>query len=491
MEFAPLLAEMERPEWVGQPQQWRLYQALKLAMLSGRLAAGERLPASRELAGAWGIARNSVLFAYQQLLAEGFLLADRRGTRVADLPAVSLPPPGRTEPETEGAMGLSRRGQQLGGLPGLDWLPFAPGIPDLHAFPWSRWARYLQQAWGEVSARQLAFAPPGGEPALRRALAAFLRARRGVVCTPEQVFIVGGAQMALEVCARLLADAGDGLWLENPGYPKARATFIAAGLRLRDLPVDQAGACIDAGPWASDPPRLLYLTPAHQYPLGSVLSLERRLACLARLRRGENWLIEDDYGSEYSHVRPGQRPLPALQGLQADAPVIYVGSFSQLLYPGLRLAYMVVPTWAAARLGSAIEGLYRSGQAVEQRALARFLEQGELTRHLRRMAPRYRERQSALRQALAQHFPDAPPAQGGDAGLHLLQPLPDGPADTRLAATAARFGIALRPLSHYAAPGTPASNGLILGYGLAEAGQIGALVARVAGMAGMGEAGAG
>ena len=461
----------------GEPRQLRLYRQLKAAILDGRLTPGVRLPATRQLAADYRMARNCVLFAYQLLLAEGFVEADRGGTRVSTLPlGKTASTPG--SPASGSAL-LSRRARELPALiRGESLLPFAPGVPDLNAFPWSAWARCLQKAWGEVSARQLAYAEPGGEPELRRAVASFLSARRGVACAPEQVFIVAGGQMALDACARLLADSGDTVWLENPCYPAARNTMLAAGLKTVDVPVDRDGMAPATTLWKEAPPRLLYVTPSHQYPLGSVLSLERRLAFLHGVQQSGGWLIEDDYDSDFNHAQPGARPLPAIQGLRPEAPVIYVGTFSKLLYPGLRIAYMVVPRWAVADLGDAVRSLYRGGQAVEQRALARFLESGQLMRHLRRMGPIYRERQQALRNALHAHFGADCPILGGQAGLHLVLRLPDSLPDSAMTEAARENGIAVRPLSIYHADRT-GTNGLLLGYGIAESQRIPELVRRL------------
>jgi len=341
MELEQILAPLKSPEASSDlPRQQQLYRLLKDAIVSGRLAAGVLRPASGQLAADWGVAGNTVLYAYQQLQAEGFLVADRRGTRVAALPQLSAPGERGTR-EAGGGRALSRRSAGVQLRRDEPLLPFAPGVADLNAFPWANWARHLQKAWGEVSARQLAYARPAGEPRLRQALADDLRARRGVVCGPEQVFVVAGAQMALDACARLLADEGDTVWLENPGYPAARSVMLTAGLKPVHVPVDGEGMAPDDALWQSAPPKLLYLTPSHQYPLGAVLGLERRLDFLRRI--GDGWIIEDDYDSEFNHARPGHRPVPAIQGLQAEAPVVYVGTFSKLLYPGLRIAYMVVP----------------------------------------------------------------------------------------------------------------------------------------------------
>lgn len=464
-----LLDELRLPA-VGEARQQRLYRLLKQAIVDGRLGAGLRLPASRRLAVDAGMARNCVLHAYQQLLAEGFLVADRGGTRVARLPAAPT-----LTPSAPVAGILSRRAAALSASSrGEPTLPFAPGVPDLNAFPWPLWSRLLQEAWRAVGARHLTYAEVGGEPALRQAVASFLGARRGVACTAAQVFILPGAQAALDACARLLADPGDIAWVEEPGYPVARNTLLAAGLTVQPVAVDGQGMAAPAALWRERPPRLLHLTPSHQYPGGSVLALERRLAFLARLVSGEHWLIEDDYDSEFNHARP----LPAIQGLRPEAPVVYLGTFSKLLYPGLRIAYLVLPRWAVDSFGQALGELHRGGQAVEQRALARFLDSGRMTRHLRAMAPIYRERQQVLRAALAQHFPGARIA-GGDAGLHLVLHLPGRAPDVAIVAAAAGQGVAARALSRYSANG-PGDNGLVLGYGMAAAAIIPELVRRLA-----------
>lgn len=459
-----ILNALNDPVGSAEARQVRLYRLLKSAILEGRLQPGARLPGTRQLAADYRMARNCVLFAYQQLLAEGFLEAGRGGTRVSALPLSGE----KTTPAAAPAAAslLSQRARQLPpSAGGESFLPFAPGVPDLNAFPWRAWARVLQHSWSEVSARQVAYAEPGGEPELRRAVATFLSARRGVACTHEQVFILPGGQVAIDACARLLADSGDTVWLEEPCYTAARNAMLTAGLKTVSVAVDRDGMAPEAALWQLSTPRLIYVTPSHQYPLGSVLSLERRLDFLNRLGNKGGWLIEDDYDSDFTHARPGSRPLPAIQGLRPDAPVIYIGTFSKLLYPGLRIAYMVVPRWAVKEIGEAIRNLYRGGQAVEQRALARFLDGGQLTRHMRRMAPIYRERQTILRAELRAQFGTDCEILGGQAGLHLVLRLPDSLPDSRLALAALEQGVVVRALSsYYANPKAgKSSNGLVLG----------------------------
>ena len=271
------------------------------------------------------------------------------------------------------------------------------------------------------------------------------------------------------------------LWLLPASLVSVVESVLAAGLQAVAVRVDEDGLVPDGALWRAAPPRLVYVTPSHQYPLGSVLSLERRLHLLNLVEASGGWLIEDDYDSDFNHARPGSRPLPAIQGLRPDAPVVYVGTFSKLLYPGLRIAYLVVPRWAVADIGEAIHNLYRGGQAVEQRALARFLDGGLLTRHARRMAPVYRERQAVLRAELRARFGDECAILGGHAGLHLVLCLPDGMPDNRLVEAALAQGVVVRALSGYYAnqdAGT-ACNGLVLGYGMAESAQIAGLVRRL------------
>ena len=466
-----LLAEAPPP---GQSRQRALHERLRGAILQGRLAAGARLPASRALADTLGVARNTVLFAYEQLAAEGYLHASRHGTRVAALPLA-------TAPEADAALpGLS--GRALAVLPpqaeppdaGL--LPLALGVPDVGAFPIRAWRASLDRAWRQASARQLGYAPPGGEPALRAALARYLSGVRGLAVSPAQVIVTAGTQNGLDLCARLLADAGDTVWVEDPGYVAARTAFALAGLRPHGIAVDDDGLAPGPDDWARHPPRLVFVTPSHQFPTGAVLSLPRRLALIEQARRHGAWILEDDYESEFRRAGP---PLPALFGLQSGAPVIYAGTFSKTLFPALRLGYLVVPAPLADDFARATGRLTRPGQSIEQVALADFIDRGRYTAHLRQMRPRYAERRDALREALRRHVGPAGEVSGGDAGLHLLLRWRGAPDDVAVSAAAQRLGVAARPLSGCAlVPG--AWRGLLLGYGATPVERIDAAVARLA-----------
>ncbi len=452
------------------PRQRVIYHRLRDAILTGHLASGTRLPASRNLAASLNIARNTVLFAYEQLITEGCLVADRQGTRVAALAARRTVHCDMTAPTAEPAQLSLRATEALLQDPirESDALPFAPGAPDYGAFPFRNWRACLERSWRDASWRQLGYAAPGGDGRLREAVASHLTTVRGLPVHATQVIITSGSQAALDLCTRLLADHGDTIWAENPGYLSARVACALAGLKVHDVPVDGEGMAPTEADWGHHSPRLIMITPSHQYPTGCVMSLPRRLALIERARRANTWIIEDDYDSEFRRAGPAP---PALFGLQPDAPVVYLGTFSKTLYPGLRLGYLVLPQRIATDFAAAATQATRLGQGIEQRALAEFLQRGHYTAHLRRMRARYAARQTHLRAALRQTFGSDMKISGGDAGLHLVMWLPDEISDVAVASRAAQVGLGARALSHYAR--SPVScNGLVLGYGNLEEGMI-------------------
>ena len=459
------------------PRQRVLHHRLREAILSGRLAPGTPLPASRRLAASLKIARNTVLFAYEQLVAEGCLLADRQGTRVALLAPPSRAP-SRDNELPAAPLQLSARA--VAALPPepvreMAALPFAPGVPDYRAFPFRCWRACLERAWRDAGWRQLGYAAQGGDPALREALAGHLSTVRGLPVDAGQIIITSGAQAALDLCAQLLGDHGDTVWVENPGYLAARVAFGLAGLRVHDVPVDDEGLAPGEDDWRGHPPRLIMVTPSHQYPTGRVMSLPRRLALIERARQSGAWMIEDDYDSEFRRAGPAP---PALFGLMPDAPVVYVGTFSKTLYPGLRLGYLVLPRAIAADFALAASQATRAGQGVEQRALADFIQRGYYTTHLRRMRARYAARQAALRAALKEAFGSSVALSGGEAGLHLVMWLPDGIRDTEVENASLDLGLGVRSLNSYGR--APVScNGLVLGYGNLDEGMLADAVRRL------------
>lgn len=457
MDLALLVARL-RQRGAVMPQQQHLYQQLRKMILHGELLPGSRLPASRQLAADLQVARNSVLFAYEQLGSEGLLHATRKGSCVAAVLAATQPPL-RPQP----VMPLSHRSQPFAGSRSEpDTLEaFTPGVPALREFPMARWQRVLTRQWQQACVEQLNYGESAGEPLLREAVAEHVRMSRGVRCDPHQVIITEGTQHSLSLCAQWFANEGDLAWIEDPGYPGARWAMGNAGLHVRGIPLDAEGLAPSPEDWQS-PPRLIYVTPSHQFPLGCVMSLSRRLALIEQAKRSGCLLIEDDYDSEFRRDGP---PLPALQGLLPDAPVVYLGTFSKTLFPALRLAYMIVPLPLLGRVQNWLSRCRPWGRQVEQLALAHFIREGEFARHLRRMRRLYGERRDALDLSLQQALSGLMQRTGGAAGMHLSIRLPEDLPDHQIAARAISRGLVLHPLSSYAMTEEgPRTNGFILGY---------------------------
>jgi GntR family transcriptional regulator/MocR family aminotransferase len=459
----------------GWPRQRLLHECLRTAIRDGTLAAGMRLAPTRSLAQELGVARNTVLYAYEQLACEGFVVPDRRGTVVA---GVASGPRPRTTPEPQA--GLARRAQGLrtmhnGASSGL---PFAPGVPELHGFPLAQWRRLLDRAWRGVGPAQLNYGDPAGEPALRAAIADHLRASRGVVCETNQVFITDGTQGSLDLCARACADEGDTVWIENPGYGGALAAFRGAGLTVEGIAVDAEGMAPGAGDWTARPPKLIYTTPSHQYPLGVVMSLARRMALIDGARAAGALIVEDDYDSEFRHEGP---PLAAMQGLAPDAPVLYCGTFSKTMFPGLRIGFLVAPPGLAPQMAAMRAQSSAAGRSASQLALAGFLRSGEFARHLRRMRRLYRQRRDALVESLERHLGRIAEVHGASAGMHLSLRLRDERLDdVTIVRQAREQGIVVNALSAHAVQGGTPWNGLMLGYAHVPAEDIDGLVKRLA-----------
>jgi GntR family transcriptional regulator / MocR family aminotransferase len=486
MDYALLLSNFDRDHghrsW---PRQRLLHECLRQAIRDGTLAPGTRLVATRALAAELGVARNTVLYAYEQLASEGFVVPDRRGTVVARFSTEAAP-----EPAPEG--GRERRGRAPAAQPGLarralDLRPvsngasegeaFVPGVPDLHAFPLALWRRLLDRAWRNLDPARLNYGNPAGEWPLRMAIADYLRASRGVICTPDQVFVTDGSQSTLDLCARACADEGDTVWHEHPGYGGALAAFRHAGLAVEGIPVDEEGMAPAAQDWKARKPRLIYTTPSHQYPVGTVLTLARRLALIDGARRAGALIIEDDYDSEFRHDGP---PLAAMQGLAPDAPVLYCGTFSKTMFPGLRIGYLVVPPGLAPQMALLRAQSAAAGRAAEQLALAEFITSGQFLLHLRRMRRLYRERRDALVAALARHLGRIATVHGASAGMHLSVRLPDWLPDEAIRLRVREEGIVVNALSTHAVQGGTAWNGLMLGYAQVPAEAMEGLVKRLA-----------
>jgi GntR family transcriptional regulator / MocR family aminotransferase len=471
------------------PLYRQIYDRLRAAILMGQLPPGTHLPSTREMATELGVSRNTLMNAFDQLLAEGYVEGHvGAGTFVSrTLPEDLLEARAKTTVASRlhpGSRGLSLRGKVLAkarltvsGRVGKT-RPFISGIPALDEFPIALWSRLLAQRWRDSSRGLLNYGGAAGYLPLREAIAAYLGPSRGVQCKPDQIVIVSGTQQALDLAARILLDDGDSVLVEGYCYDAAQAAFRGAGACLVPVPVDEAGLDISASVVRSSAARMAYVTPSHQYPLGVTMSLPRRLALLDWANRTEAWILEDDYDSEYRYVG---RPLAALQGLDRGGRVIYMGTFSKVLFPSLRLGYLVVPpdlvdTFVAAR---AVVGW--CSPTIDQAVLADFITEGHFTRHIRRMRPIYAERQAELIDALRRNLEVLLDVKPADAGIHLTCALPDHFDDSAVAREAAMQDVVVHPLSAFSVDdqGFP-RRGLVLGYGAYNARQIKEAAAKLA-----------
>lgn len=459
------------------PQQRRLYEAAKAAIHKQQLGAGSKLPSSRDLARDLGISRNTVIAAFEQLAAEGYVHSELgSGTYVSDLQAhnasmrgVGSAPhsPGDAVPRNStGSAPLSRRGQALTSFaagPRFEIQPFAPGDADFSSFPFKLWQRLQNRVWREARADLLDYGQSGGYLPLRQAITEYLRISRSVKVQVEQVMITSGTQQSLDLCAQLLADVGDTAWVEDPCYWGARRVFEARELKLHPITVDSDGMALEAADLATTP-KLIYVTPSHQYPTGAVMSLTRRRELLDVAVRKDAWILEDDYDSEFRYTG---RPLAALQGLDNDDRVLYMGTFSKVLYPGIKIGYLVVPPALINGFKSALYDLQRPGQLMVQAALADFIALGHFTTHIRKIRQTYGARRELLRRTLVQQLgsqlAQTVTISSEESGLHLVVELPDRVDDVALEKLAAESGIQVKALStYYLAP--PVRRGLLVGY---------------------------
>jgi GntR family transcriptional regulator/MocR family aminotransferase len=445
-------------------------EQLRRAILERRLAPGTLLPSSRLMAAELNCARGTVLAAVDQLVAEGYLVARAAsGVSVAtDLPDDMLVAAGPGAPfggSAEVLPDLPRRTTALAerAAPVMRDLPlaFPIGQPDRSAFPFPLWARLLEQEWRRPS-WQVAGAPhPFGHPALRQAIASHLGTARGFACAPETVVITAGVHQSVALFARTVLEAGDAAWIEEPGYPGMQTALAMAQVRAVPVAVDEAGFSLDAALAAAAQARLALVAPSHHFPLGTVLSLQRRLALLGWAERRGGWVIEDDFDGEYRYAG---RPLAPLRALDRTGRVAYLGSFSKLLFPALRLSYLVLPAALVEATERVMAETSVRASLLGQGALARFIAEGHLAAHLRRTRLLYAARQQVLLDAAARHLDGLLRLAADAGGMHLIaRPLVGGFDDVAATRAAAAGGVHVSPLSRCYA-GDEKAQGLILGY---------------------------
>ncbi|WP_040005656.1 MocR-like pyridoxine biosynthesis transcription factor PdxR [Fibrisoma limi] len=440
------------------PLHQQIYTFIREAIGDGRLKANYRLPATRVLAGDWGISRNVVLLAFEQLILEGYLCSKTgAGTYVAacrsdDLPIrpaakASRPQSKRAELTTYSL--LRRASDELISGCSVDReaiQPFQVSVPSYRDFPFSIWSNLAMQVYRGLHIQHLGYDDAGGYWPLREAIAEHVQVNRAVRCTAEQVVIVQGTQQALYLAGSLLLQPGDPFWMEDPGYQGAVACLRAAGGIPCPVPTGPAGFDLDYALQHHPNARVVYLTPSHQYPLGGTLPYPTRKRLLDWAAQHEGWIIEDDYDSE---LRYSGRPLPSLQGLDQAGRVVYIGTFSKTLFPALRIGYIILPDASTARLFIRAKALLdRQNPVVEQMILARFIQEGHFQRHIRRMRQLYKTKQTWLLEAL-QTVPDQCHTSASDAGMHLVAWLPTHLDDRTVSSELATRGVTAPPLANY------------------------------------------
>lgn len=468
-----LLTLFHLPEYAKGTLRERVCSTLRRAIHNGTLISGQRLPSSRVLAADLAVSRVTAEAAYGQLEAEGYL--QRRvgqGTFVAAGLVKSVP-----VTKVSGKPRLSLRGRQIVQTGGCrdpqQPLPFAAGSPDLRAFPLKLWTQLTARQLRLRGETLMRYGDPQGYLPLREAIAGYVSQTRGVNCDAQQVLVLTSSQQALQLIATLLLDQGDKVWLEEPGYRGARNAFTSAGAELVPVSVDEAGMRPDE---QLPTPRLIYLTPSHQYPTGVALSLTRRLELLALAQRQRAWIIEDDYDSEFHY--DGQ-PMPAMQGLDRHGNVLYLGTFSKVLFPSLRLAYLVVPPALVEPFITARTVYDGHSAQLMQAVTAEFIQQGHFAAHIRYMRQLYRSRRDRLLEEVQEklgHFATPQPASGG---LQLSVWLPPGQEET-LSRQAQRLGVVTPGLAaHYLTP-AGRRDGWLLGFSALTPGEIRAAIERLA-----------
>lgn len=455
----------ERTNRRAVPLRQQVYLQLRGSIEQGAFAPGSRLPPTREHAQVLGVGRNTVLWAVERLKAEGYVVA-RVGDGSYVAPDLGKLHPGTQRKASELAVpALSRRGHLMAQT-ALRWRPptdaaiaFRLGSPAVDAFPFAVWERLSRQTSPLQRRAGAQYIAPAGHAPLREAIAQWVMVSRGIRCDPEQVFVTSGSQQAIDLISRLLLDVGDEVMVEDPGYPGIRSSMLGHGVQARAVPVDAQGFDIDEGAKRWPAACMAVVTPSHQFPLGIRMSLVRRLALLDWARSQRAWVVEDDYDGEFQY---GPHRIPALRSLAQDERVLYVGTFSKTLHPGLRLGFIILPHSLVDAFTCAKALSDRHSPSAEQDVLARFILEGHLLRHLRRMRELYAQRQHVMIDALSRASGGLLQLAPSEHGMHLVHELPPGRSDLPFSRSAAEAGVFVAPLSRYAIESK--RTGFIFGY---------------------------
>ncbi len=453
----------------GRPLHRQIYEGFRSAIVQGRLRPGQRIPSSRVLAVEISVSRFPVLNAYAQLLAEGYLESRvGAGTVVSsslpDHPKTKSLPDTKKPPSRCGPRRVSSRCSLVPGTKRFPWMihrgAFRVGQVAVDEFPLSVWTSLVARECRNLTTESAHYGELMGNPALRRAVANYLKTSRSVRCEAEQVVIVNGSQQALEITARVLLNPGDRVWIEEPSYPLARDVFRLNECQLVGVPVDGEGLDVGTGIKKCRQARAAFVTPSHQFPLGVTMSASRRLQLIEWAQKSGAWIIEDDYDSEYRYE---SLPIASLQGLDANSRVIYIGTFSKVLFPALRLGYIVVPRDLVDSFVAMRRAMDLGPPTLYQKVLADFIEEGHFARHIRRMRVHYGGLRRVLFQSVRKILGERVEVVGDEAGMHLTVFLRDGSRDEELARRGAENNLSLWPLSRLYVG--PPKQGLILGFG--------------------------
>lgn len=453
----------------GLPIYRQLYQRFRESIGDGRLQPGDRVPAARALAAELNLSRGTVDAAYQLLMGEGYLISQGpAGTRVSPQLASGPAAP---------AASLSHRREHPPLHSGSGPMALQMGLPALDAFPRKLWTRLVGRQLRQGGVDALVYPDARGHTGLRQAIASYLGISRGIACHADQVFVCAGYRACLDLIRHTLMQPGDQCWLEEPGYFMAREVLLQAALELVPVAVDEQGLDVAQGIARAPQARFAVVTPTHQSPLGMSLSLPRRQALLEWANRQGSWIVEDDYDSEYRYLG---KPLPALKSLDHQGQVLYTGTFSKVLFPGLRLAYLVVPPAQVEDFSRQADRLHNHCPALQQASVATFLNDGHFARHLNKMRQLYKQRRQWLVEALQRQFASRLALNPQAGGMHLLAGLASSTDDLVLAQKAQAAGLAVEPLSRWYLQ-QPAARGLLMGFtNIASAEQAATLARRLA-----------